>query len=54
MKKLFAKALRSLETCALVNNNLWVKLFSSLESSRIFDERFKVTPVPFLLQISTY
>ena len=42
-EQLFAKALRSLETCVLVNNNLWGKLLSSLESSILFDERFKVT-----------
>ena len=30
--ELFGKALRSFETCALVNNNLCGKLFSSLES----------------------
>ena len=35
----FAKALPSLETCVLVNN-LWGKLFSSLESPIIFDQRF--------------
>ena len=50
----FKKALRSLETCVLVNNSLFEKLFSSLESLIIFDERFKVTLVPFLFQISTY
>ena len=41
------KALRSFETCALVNNNLCRKLFSSLESPTTFDESFKVTSVPF-------
>ena len=47
---LFAKALRRLETCVLVNNNLWGKIFSSLESPIIFDERFiKVIPVPFFI-----
>ena len=53
-KWLFAKALWSLETSVLVNNNLWGKLFSSLESRTTFDERFKVTLVSFLFQISTY
>ena len=33
----FAKALRSLETCALVKNNLCGKLFSSLELPTTFD-----------------
>ena len=45
----FEKTLRSLETCVLVNNNLWGKLFSSLESQIIFDEIFKVTPVLFFI-----
>ena len=48
-EELIAKALRSLETCVLVNNNLWGKLFSSLESQIIFDEIFKVTPVLFFI-----
>ena len=43
----FAKALRSLETCVLVNNNVCEKLISSLESSTTFDESFKVASVPF-------
>ena len=43
--KPFAKALRSLETCQLVNNNLWGKLFESLESPTIFDENFQVNSV---------
>ena len=43
------KALRSFETCALVNNNLCRKLFSSLESPTTFDERFKVASVPFFI-----
>ena len=46
-EELIAKALRSLETFVLVNNSLWGKLFSSLESPIKFDERFKVTSVPF-------
>ena len=37
-EELFAKALWSFETCVLVNNNLWEKLFWSLESSTTFDE----------------
>ena len=45
----FEKALRSLETCVLANNKLWGKLFSSLESPIIFDERFKVTSIPFFI-----
>ena len=42
-EELFAKALRSFENCALVNNNLCGKLFPLLESSTTFDEIFKVT-----------
>ena len=45
----FAKAFRSLETCALVNNNLWGKLVSSLDSPTTFDEKFKITSVPFFI-----
>ena len=48
-EELFAKALRSFETCALVNNNLCGELFSSLESPTIFGEIFKVTLVPFFI-----
>ena len=48
--KSFAKALWSLKTCVLVNNNLSKKLFLSLESSTTFDESFKVTSVPFFIQ----
>ena len=48
-KELFAKALRSLETCVLVNNNLCGKLFSLSESLTTFDERFKVTLVLFFI-----
>ena len=36
----FAKALRSFETCVLVNKNLCEKLFSSLESPTTFEEIF--------------
>ena len=35
--KPFAKALQSLKTCVLVNNNLYGKLVSSLESPTAFD-----------------
>ena len=45
----FVKALRIFETCVSVNNNLWGKLFSSLESRTTFDESFKVTLVPFFI-----
>ena len=41
----FGEALRSLETCVLVNSNLCKKLFPSLESPITFDENFKVTSV---------
>ena len=44
----FAKALSSFKTCVLVNNNLWEKSFSSLESPTTFDEIFKVT-LPFFI-----
>ena len=40
---LFAKALRSFESCVIVNNNLCGKLSSSLESPITFDESFEVT-----------
>ena len=40
-EELFAKAFRSFETYVLVNNNFCRKLFSSLESPKIFDEKFK-------------
>ena len=43
------KALRSLETCVSVNNKLCGKMVSSLESLMTFDERFKVTSVPFFI-----
>ena len=48
-EELFAKALWSLGTCVLVNNNLCGKLFSSLESPATFDEEFKVTSVPIFI-----
>ena len=47
--KKFAKALRSLKNCVLVNNNLCGKLFSSLELLTTFDESFKVTSIPFFI-----
>ena len=47
--ELFAKALPSLETCVLVNNNLWEKLFLSTEPPITFDEIFKATSVPFFI-----
>ena len=43
------KALRSFETCVLVNNNLCEKLFSSLESPKTLNGIFKVTSVPFFI-----
>ena len=43
----FAKALRIFENCVLVNNNLCGKLVLSLELPNKFNERFKVTSVPF-------
>ena len=53
-EELLEKALRSLETCVLVTNNLWGKLFLSLESLITFGEIFKITSVFFLFQILTY
>ena len=50
----FAKPLHIFETCVSVNNNLCGKLVSSLEFPIKFDERLKVTSVPFLLQILAY
>ena len=48
-EELFEKTLRSFETCVLVNNNLCGILFSLLESLTTFDERHKVTLVPFFI-----
>ena len=48
------KALRSFETCVLVNNNLCRKLFSSLELPTIFKEIFKITLVPFFIPNFTF
>ena len=45
----FSKALQSLETCVLVNNNLSGKLFSSLEAQATIDESFKVTSERFFI-----
>ena len=50
----FAKALRVFETYVSFNNNLYGKLFSSLELPIKTDERFKFTSVPFLLKTLTY
>ena len=47
--ELFHKALRIFETCILVNKNLYGKLVSSLKFPIKFDEKSKVTSVPFLL-----
>ena len=48
-EELIAKALQSLETCVLANNNLWGKWLSSLESPTAFDESFKIYVIPFLI-----
>ena len=48
-EEFFAKALRSLDTCVLANNNLSGKLFWSLESPIILDESWKVTSVSFFI-----
>ena len=53
-EELFAKVLQSLETCALVNNNLCRKIFSLLETPTTFDESFKVTVVPFFIQYQIF
>ena len=45
----FAKALQNVETCVLVNNNLYEKLVSSLDSPTTFDEIFEVTWVLFFI-----
>ena len=45
--EVFAKFLRSLETCVSVSNNLCRKIFLLLEPPITFEERFKVTLVPF-------
>ena len=48
-EELFAKDLQSFEICVLVNKNLCGKLFSSLESPKVFDGIFKVTSVLFFI-----
>ena len=50
----FPKALQSLETCVLVNNNLYGKLFSPLESPATFKEILKLLQYHFLFQILVY
>ena len=45
----FAKILQILEACVLVNDNLRGTLVSSLEMPTTFDEKFKVTSVPFFI-----
>ena len=45
--QLFAKALRSLETCVLVNNHLSGRLLPSLESPITFDEIFEVSTISY-------
>ena len=47
--KQFEKALRRLESCLLLTNNFYGKLFSLLELSVTFDEKFKVTSVSFCI-----
>ena len=48
VEELFAKA------CVLVNNNLFRKLFLSLESPIIFNESLNVTSVLYLFLILIY
>ena len=43
--ELLVKAVQILETCVSVNNSLYTKLVSLLESIITFDEKFKVTLV---------
>ena len=45
----FAKALQFFRICVLVNHNLCRKLVPSLKFLIKFDERFKVTSVPFFI-----
>ena len=52
--ELFVIVLQILETCVSVNNILCINLFSSLEFPIKFDERFKVTSVPFFLSLFSY
>ena len=51
LDELFAKYLRSFETCVLVNNNLCEELVSLLELQITFDERFKITSVRFFFSV---
>ena len=41
--------LQIFQTCALVNNNLWRKLVSSLDLPTAFDDKCKVTSVPYFI-----
>ena len=45
----FAKVLRGLKTCVLVNTSLCRKLLSLLQSPPTFDEGFKVILVPIFV-----
>ena len=54
LDELFAKYLRSFETCVLVNNNLCEELVSLLELQITFDERFKITSVRFFFLFLIY
>ena len=47
--ELFAKALRSLETCVLVNNKLCGKSYSLSEWPILFNESFVFNSVPFFI-----
>ena len=49
INELSAKALWIFETYLSVNNNLWGKLFSSLESPIIFGDNLKTTSVSFFI-----
>ena len=50
----FSKALRILQTCVLVNNNLCEKSLLSLELPTKFEVRFRVNSGPFSILILTY
>ena len=52
--KLFTKASQSLKTSQSGSNNLCAKLVSSSELSFKFDEKFKVTSVPFFIPEINY
>ena len=45
----FAKAWGSLDKHVSINDSLYGRLVSSLESRITFDERFEVTSVPFFI-----